>query len=204
MRIGPAWRHAARIGIALAAGWLVWALSHGAFDGTDRFLLGWDASALTYLTIVWAHLLTAGDALAVAGEEDQDHWTLTLLVIAIAGTGLTAIVKTAMSGQLDVFSLPTVPISWLLLQTVFTAHYANQYRKGLSADAKNPGLDFPGKDTPRVWDFAYAAFTVGMTFQVSDVTTNSSAMRRLVLAHGIIAFLFNTTIIALAVSLIAK
>lgn len=197
-------KHGLRIAVALAAGWLVWALSRGAFDGGDRFLMAWDAGALTYLTIVWAHLLTSGDDLAAASDEDQSHWTLSLLVIAIAGAGMTAIVKSAIADKLDVLSLPTVPISWLLLQTVFTAHYANQYRKGLAADPKHPGFDFPGKGAPRVWDFAYAAFTVGMTFQVSDVTTNTPAMRRMVLAHGVVAFLFNTTIIALAVSLIAK
>ena len=65
------------------------------------------------------------------------------------------------------------------------------------------GLAFPGEDRPGTSDFLYLALTVGVTCQVSDVTTASAAMRRLVLLHGLVSFLLNAVIVAAAVNLAA-
>ena len=63
------------------------------------------------------------------------------------------------------------------------------------------GLIFPGKDKPDYWDFAYFAFVVGMTFQVSDVQISNKLIRRLVWAHGVLSFIFNTAILAVTVNI---
>jgi uncharacterized membrane protein len=65
------------------------------------------------------------------------------------------------------------------------------------------GLDFLNEKRPDYLDFAYFSFVIGMTFQVSDVTVSSSRIRRLVLLHGLISFLFNTIIVALSINIIA-
>ncbi|MBV9521722.1 MAG: DUF1345 domain-containing protein, partial [Alphaproteobacteria bacterium] len=65
------------------------------------------------------------------------------------------------------------------------------------------GLAFPGEARPDYWDFLYFAFVVGMTCQVSDVQVTSRAMRRLTLIHGIVAFFFNTVILALTINIAA-
>src|SRR5438309_1419820 len=65
------------------------------------------------------------------------------------------------------------------------------------------GLAFPGEANPDYWDFLYFSFVVGMTCQVSDVEVTGRVMRRLTLGHGIIAFLFNTVILALSINLLA-
>ncbi len=65
------------------------------------------------------------------------------------------------------------------------------------------GLAFPGEGRPGTSDFLYLALTVGVTRQVSDVTTASAAMRRLVLLHGLVSFLFNAVIVGAAVNLAA-
>ena len=65
------------------------------------------------------------------------------------------------------------------------------------------GLDFPGKREPDYMDFAYFAFTIGMTFQVSDVVITSRQLRQLVLVHGMLSFGFNTVILALTINTVS-
>ena len=95
----------------------------------------------------------------------------------------------------------TVALSWLFLHTVFAFHYAHAYYSE-SAASDRP-LEFPGKTEPLYWDFIYFSFICGMTTQVADVVTRTTAMRRLVLGHCILAFFFNTSIIALGVNIAA-
>jgi uncharacterized membrane protein len=64
------------------------------------------------------------------------------------------------------------------------------------------GLEFPGREAPAYFDFAYFAFTVGMCFQVSDVTVSSRNLRRAVLGHALLSFAYNTAIIAVAINLV--
>ena len=66
------------------------------------------------------------------------------------------------------------------------------------------GLGFPGKEAPDYWDFLYFAFVIGMTEQVSDVAVRSRLMRRTVLAHGLLSFVFNFALLALTVNLAAS
>lgn len=64
------------------------------------------------------------------------------------------------------------------------------------------GLEFPGKEPPDDFDFAYFSFTIGMCFQVSDVSVSSRLIRRTVLVHSLVSFLYNTAILALALNLV--
>jgi uncharacterized membrane protein len=66
------------------------------------------------------------------------------------------------------------------------------------------GLDFPNNDYPDYWEFLYYSFVIGMTSQVSDVETTSADTRRLTLLHSILAFFFNTTILAMSINIIAS
>lgn len=96
--------------------------------------------------------------------------------------------------------------SWLLTHTIFALHYAHLYygdnplQKG---EQDRGGLAFPREPAPDFWDFLYFSFVVGMTCQVSDVQVTSRHIRRLTLGHGVLAFLFNAVILALAVNFIA-
>jgi uncharacterized membrane protein len=92
----------------------------------------------------------------------------------------------------------TVLLSWAFTHTIFALHYAYAfYREGQRAK----GLKFPDDDKPDYWDFVYFSFVIGMTFQVSDVQVTNKGIRRLVTAHGVVSFLFNTTVIALTVNM---
>ncbi|MGH8575840.1 MAG: DUF1345 domain-containing protein [Gammaproteobacteria bacterium] len=88
-----------------------------------------------------------------------------------------------------------------------TLHYAHLF---YSSTARRPpphndrGLDFPGEPNPDYLDFAYFAFVIGMTCQVSDVQVTSQSMRKLVLLHGVLSFGFNTLILALSINVLAQ
>jgi uncharacterized membrane protein len=104
---------------------------------------------------------------------------------------------------LSVLAGLTILFSWLLAHTVFALHYAHAYFTDLAAD-RPQGLDFPSEhDDPDYWDFLYFSFVIGMTAQVSDVQVLTQPWRRLVLAHGILSFLFNTVVLALSINLFA-
>jgi uncharacterized membrane protein len=102
------------------------------------------------------------------------------------------------TGGLLLLSGATLVLSWLFVHTVFAFHYAHLYYLNSTC------IIFPGTDKPDYWDFIYFAMVIGMTAQVSDVTTGSANVRRLVLAHSVISFFFNTAILALGVNLTAS
>jgi uncharacterized membrane protein len=95
-----------------------------------------------------------------------------------------------------VIALVSVALSWLLTHTAYTFHYAHLYYN----PNRDGGLIFPGTTAPCDMDFAYFAFTLGMAFQVSDVQVEAPDIRRTTLGHALISFVFNTTILALALN----
>ena len=108
-------------------------------------------------------------------------------------------------GRPDPWDLPlaiaSVPLGWLTLHTIAAFHYAHLYYATEGEDVRDAGgLDFPGTREPGAWHFLYFSFVIGMTAQVSDVTVHAAGMRRLVLGHSIVAFFYNTVLLALAVN----
>jgi uncharacterized membrane protein len=92
----------------------------------------------------------------------------------------------------------TVALSWTFTHTVFTLHYANVYYR---PDEDGPGgLLFPGHREPDYRDFLYYSFVIGCAAQTGDVATVSRAMRHLTMVHGIVAFAFNTAVLALTIN----
>jgi uncharacterized membrane protein len=98
----------------------------------------------------------------------------------------------------------TVVCSWFLVHTMFALHYAHDYYVARVLDPNAPAsLNFPTEDEPDYWDFMYFSFVLGMTAQVADVDINSRKFRKLCTLHGILAFYFNTAIVAMSINLIA-
>jgi uncharacterized membrane protein len=94
--------------------------------------------------------------------------------------------------------------SWLLIQTLFAFHYARRFYMSRCDPQFEPrGLQFPGGSDPDFLDFAYFAFVVGMTSQVSDVAVTGQHMRRATLMHGVLSFVFNIAILAMSINIIA-
>jgi uncharacterized membrane protein len=181
-----------------------------AFPPALRVVAAWDGFAFVLLSFVWAMIWScdALDAKRRAGKEDPGRAAIWLFVVATSVASFFAsgyVLRQAKTFAPDyvafwvVLCLGAVALSWLLTQTAWTVRYAHLYyrddRDGVG------GLAFPGDRDPDDFDFAYYAFTVGMCFQVSDVTITSPQIRRATLFHGCMSFAFNTAIVALALNL---
>lgn len=96
-------------------------------------------------------------------------------------------------------------LSWFVVHTIFTTRYAHMYYSDHETKEETyaAGLDFPQDFEPDFVDFAYFSFTLGMTFQVSDVQISSNRIRRLALWHALLSFGYSATIIALSVNIIS-
>ncbi|MCX7672626.1 MAG: DUF1345 domain-containing protein [Thiobacillaceae bacterium] len=175
-----------------------------------RLLAGWLAGATLYLALVWWGVgrLDAEGTRRRATADDPGTLALYTLVVAasfvsLAGVLLVTDAARAMQGLARWghigLALAALAVTWLLIQTVFALRYAHRYY----LDAR-PGLAFPGGQAPDYLDFAYFAAVIGMTAQVADVGITTAAMRRLVLAHGLISFAFNLLVLALTLNLLAS
>ena len=177
--------------------------------GSTRLLIGWDCGAIFYLAaaLVLAQQFDIKRARLRAAQYDEGALLILVLTIAAALISLAAIMVElgASRGEetSDRFGLAlaavTTMLSWALIHMMFAFHYAHRCHGDL--DQNGSGLAFPQEDHPNYWDFIYFSFVIGMTFQVSDVQVTSTPMRRLVVAHGIIAFFFSVAILALAINM---
>ncbi len=190
---------AATTGVVLWSGGVVTALP-------PLILIAADVFSVLYLALMLAQAprLTPEVLRQHAAEADEGLPLIVLVAVGIVGTSLTAIflVLSAPGGTdapLRALSLGSIPLGWAMLHTVFAFHYAGEFYAPV-AGGDAGGIDLPGTTEPGLWDFVYVSFVVGMTAQVSDVVVTQTGMRRLVLAHSVLAFFYNTVILALAVN----
>ncbi|WP_426955323.1 DUF1345 domain-containing protein [Muricoccus radiodurans] len=177
-------------------------------DASTAILLGWDAAVVAYLLpVLWLLWPATPESMAQrAAELDEDKWTILGLAVAAALASIIAVVVdlaaakgTQGAGLAAALAGITVVLSWIFVQILFAHHYAHEFW----LDGKGQGLEFPGNDRPDFPEFLYLSLTIGMTAQVSDVTTCSAGMRRLVMGHAALSFLFNAVVVAAAVNLAA-
>ncbi len=166
-------------------------------------LFGWCAGAATHAALLLrALVVTPREQMRRhAAQLTESSWAIIGTTLAAALAALLAVVTEigggARAGYSVALGIGTIALSWTYLHVLFAVQYAHAYWLA------EGGIDFPGGKRPDWAEFLYFSFTIGMTAQVSDVTTSSPAMRRLVLAHGLAAFVFNASIIGLAVNLLA-
>jgi uncharacterized membrane protein len=172
-----------------------------------RVLAAWDVALGLYLLLAF-RLMANCDVNRIkrrAALQDEGRLTILVLVVASALASLLAILAELGGANRQPAHLAlaavTILLSWSFTHTIFAIHYAHEYY-GENAH-KGGGLNFPGEAPPDYWDFVYFSFVVGMTSQVSDVAVTSSALRRLVAAHGVVSFIFNATLLALTVNIAA-
>jgi uncharacterized membrane protein len=171
-------------------------------------LIGGDAFFLIYLALMvrFALSITPDGLRRRANIEDEGIPLIILLALAAVVLSLAAIFPLlAGEGRPDPrelsLAIASVPLGWSTLHTIAAFHYAHLYYATEGEDAGDAGgLDFPGTKEPGAWDFLYFSFVIGMTAQVSDVTVHAATLRRLVLAHSIVSFFYNTVLLALAVN----
>jgi uncharacterized membrane protein len=199
-----------RVAVAAAVG-LVVTVALAFFVGWPYAVIGgWDTIALIYLVAIWPLILRANGAKTkdlATQEDDTRAIALLLLVGASLASLLTVGFALHLAGQESsgwrVFvigmAVLTLMLSWIVVNTLFTLRYADLHYH------TPPGIDFGDDEDepPNFRDFAYVAFTIGMTYQVSDTTLRRSVIRRTVLLHALLSYLFGVVIVATTISLIA-
>jgi uncharacterized membrane protein len=201
-----------RLLLSLLAGFAVVALLPmlpGDLRGVTRFLVGWDVGVGLYLVL--AYWMIANSDLAHIHRQSmlQDEGSFVILVLTVVSAAISVGAVFAwleMASRAETFTphgivllFFTIVLSWGLIHTMFALHYAHEF---YAEHHKNGGgLIFPGDPEPTYWDFVYFAFGIGTATQVSDVEITSKKIRRIVTMHGIVAFFFNVTVIALTVSI---
>ncbi len=170
---------------------------------------GWAAAAATFDLWVWLAVapMDAAQTRRHASQEDPSRAStdVLMLIAAVASLGAVGAIliagkdsKGLVAGFVAGGALLTVALSWLLIHTLFTLKYARLYYQSPAG-----GIDFNQDEDPRYTDFAYVAFTVGMTFQVSDTDLKTHAIRATALRHMLLAYLFGAVILASIINLIA-
>jgi uncharacterized membrane protein len=176
-----------------------------------RFLVGWDLGVAVYLVLA-AHMMASSDVHRIrhrARQEDEGQAAILAFTVAAALVSMAAIFAHLGTGATGsggrstgrvLFVAVTIFLSWAFIHTMFALHYAHEYY-----DLTPGGMVFPGDERePDYWDFVYFSFVIGMTSQVSDVGITGRDIRRTVLAHGVVAFVFNVALLSLTINLAAS
>ncbi len=172
----------------------------------------WAAAAAVYDIWIWLKIsrMDTARTAAHATEEDPRRPTSNLLVTLAAVASLAAVVVVMIDGKsagggerlaLAALALITTVLSWLMVHTLFTLRYAELY---YTHRPEPGGIEFNQKERPNYNDFAYMAFSMGMTYQVSDTSITNSVMRLTALRHSLLAFVFGTGILATTINLVVS
>lgn len=199
----------AAVGALLYAGMpMTWAQHPG-----SRALIAWNVFALSYLALV-AHMAVRGSQEQMRRralvEDEGGHFVLALAVMAalavLVAIGSQLSTVKGLSGPARTTHVAlaalTLVSSWLITQTLFALHYAHDFYAN-RARGRPDGLQFPGTADPVYSDFMYFACVIGTSGQTADVGIASTSMRRVGLVHCVLAFAFNTTVLALTVNIAA-
>jgi uncharacterized membrane protein len=172
-------------------------------DWQQGTMLGFDLAAAIFLASCWP-LLAIADAAVIrdhARNNDANRGVL-LGVTAIVMLVVLATVAAEVTGNRSGTTLggalivSTLLLAWLFSNMVYALHYTHlHYTAG-------GGIDFPGTKEPGYSDFVYFAFTLGMTFQTSDVEISDGAIRRVVTLHCFAAFVFNLGVLAFTINVL--
>ena len=171
--------------------------------------VGWVCAAAVFLAWTWYVVrgMDADETAVHATHEDPSKRATELIILtasvaSLGGVGYLLVQASTATGVAQglaaALGVVSVAVSWLVVHTLFTLRYALLYY------TNNDGVDFNEAAAPRYTDFAYLAFTIGMTFQVSDTTLTNHVMRVTALRHALLSYLFGSLILAAAVNLVAS
>jgi uncharacterized membrane protein len=199
-----------RTGVALALGVVVLVVALVLGAAWPVAVAGsWGVAALVIVASVWIRIypMNAEQTKAHARAEDFSRPTSDLVVLVASVASLGAIGYTvhraahahgATKALLIALAIAVVALSWLTVHTLYLLRYGDLYY----GDPVG-GIDFNDQQPPDYHDFAYLALTIGMTFQVSDTSLTSNAMRRVAIRHALLSFLFVAVILALSINTVA-
>ena len=193
------------VGLALPLAWVEHAVTRG--------LIGWNVGALMYLvmTLTLMARSTSDTIRSHARLQDEGQYTI-LFLVSVATVAVLIAIAVQLAYAQDTqgaakaahigLSFLTVLTAWLFTQTMFALHYAHEFHMKHGASV-SPAFVFPGTDEPDYFDFLYVACIIGTSGQTADVSFSSTRTRRVGLVHCVLAFFFNTTLLALTINVAA-
>jgi uncharacterized membrane protein len=178
-----------------------------------RSLVGWNVGALLYLAMTFVLMARSSSDTIRSHAKIQEEGQYTILALVSVATVAVLI---AIGAQLAyakatqgsekaahvALAFLTVLTAWTFTQTTFALHYAHEYHRKRGATV-SPAFEFPGTDEPDYFDFLYVACIIGTSAQTADVAFSSRRTRRVGLMHCVLAFFFNTTLLALTINVAA-
>lgn len=179
--------------------------------GLMPVLVGWNAGISVYIFLAFRVMASAEQSSIRRRARIQSEGAFAVLLFStlsgIAGLGSTAVgISSArdVSGILKAvhigLTILTIATSWLFTHLMFAQEYAHRFYRNVEKGRRG-GLEFPGDDTPDYHDFLYFSIVIGTSAQTADVCFSSGSMRRLGTLHCILAFLFNTIVLALTINI---
>jgi uncharacterized membrane protein len=201
--------HRLRVAVAGVAGIVAYALAAILAPWQVALLIGWDVMAAGLLVWVWMTFRGLGseETARLARTPNPPFSRLADLVVlsasvaSLAGVAFALVEASKSSGGtralITGLAVLTVALSWLSVHVVYALRYGDLYYEG------DEGINFHGDRAPDYGDFAYVAFTIGMTYQVSDFELVSRPMRMLALRHSLVSYVFGVAVIALTINVVA-
>lgn len=195
--------------ICAAVGATVGAATATAVPWQLATLLGWCALAGLLLLWVWVEIAAcdAERTRARSTVEDSSRSAAVLVLVTASVVSLVGVALALVKARHDTLgweialtslSLVAVALSWCVVHTMFTLHYAHQYYREPVG-----GLEIPGDDAPDYRDFAYFSFAIGMSFATSDINISGRTIRRIALRHALVSYLFGAVIVGLVINVMA-
>lgn len=180
------------------------------FEGIERSIVAWNIGTVLFLALV-GKMMISSNRQKMEARADEDEGKFLVLFLALAAVVFSLITVTyelgaakQMSGDQKIFHIAlaafTILSSWLFIHTVYALHYAHDYYDKVPSGHAG-GLDFPGTKLPDYADFLYFSVIIGTSAQTADVNITSQSLRRVSLIHCVVAFFFNTTILALTINI---
>jgi uncharacterized membrane protein len=200
-----------RLLIALVVSGVV-ALSLSTNHLVIRILGAWDVGSLVFLALAWWLIVRSNPEktkMRAAAEDPGGPGVFFIVLISSLASIAVAVlvlrdvkaIDPTATGLIEFLGVMAIVVAWFMTQTAYTLHYAHLYYR---QDGDEGGIDFNSEGDPDDLDFAYFAFIVGMTFQVADTNITDRGIRRAVLRHALISFVYNTIIIGLSINLFAS
>ncbi len=205
---------------AMLAGLIVWVaclIIPSSLSLVTSAILAWNATCLSFIIAAVMMMWGARPSTirATAATQDEGQGLILALVVLAAAASIWVIGAELSAAKADqgvvkalriglVFA--TVAVSWFMVQMIFALHYAHEYYAPDEAGGKDAvvgGLLFPGGEAPDYWDFVHFAVVIGVASQTADIAFTSKALRRIGTVQGIVAFTFNTVVLALTINLLA-
>lgn len=207
----PYLARAALVGLIAAA---LLSFTPNPLSPVTRGLAAWDVLAFVFVSsLLWAKRRVTPDMMeAKAREQDEGRAIMLWLCVLAAAMSVLAIAREVIAARDGgaaapariAFAFATVALSWTFTHAAFASHYAHEFYAPHEDGGMREGLLFPGGEKPDFFDFLHFALVIGVANQTADVQITSKKIRRTATMHGLVAFLFNTVVLAMAINFAAS